>query len=274
MLLRIVSDTHMEQFVHTTVHAGASKWDEYIAPPEEKDSESILILAGDICEFQYIFFYANAWKALARRFIAVVWVPGNHEYCGSSTPYGNKTFFYYKELLRKYGNIYLLDNSSVEVGGQMFYGATLWTNYDNNPVSALACGVMYDFRYGMDDNNDSPRLTVPNDYVERNEVAVDKLTQFLDRTHRDVIVVSHFAPTHQSIHERYQTVANTLRNYHFVNSLDDLIIANPQIKLWVHGHTHTQFDYSVGATRVVCNPKGFPNEDTGPIGDLTFIEVF
>jgi hypothetical protein len=27
--------------------------------------------------------------------------------------------------------------------------------------------------------------------------------------------------------------------------------------LWVHGHTHTSFDYRVGECRVVCNPRGY-----------------
>jgi hypothetical protein len=26
--------------------------------------------------------------------------------------------------------------------------------------------------------------------------------------------------------------------------------------LWIHGHTHDSFDYLVGPTRIVCNPKG------------------
>ena len=32
--------------------------------------------------------------------------------------------------------------------------------------------------------------------------------------------------------------------------------------LWIHGHTHTRFDYRVRGTRVVCNPRGYPGEPT------------
>jgi hypothetical protein len=32
---------------------------------------------------------------------------------------------------------------------------------------------------------------------------------------------------------------------------------NPQIKVWTHGHTHETFDYMVGTTRIVCNPRGY-----------------
>ena len=39
----------------------------------------------------------------------------------------------------------------------------------------------------------------------------------------------------------------------------------PQIKLWTHGHTHHAFDYVIGETRVVCNPRGYEGYE-GPTG--------
>ena len=33
--------------------------------------------------------------------------------------------------------------------------------------------------------------------------------------------------------------------------------------LWIHGHTHTAFDYWVQGTRIVCNPRGYAHEYTG-----------
>ena len=30
-----------------------------------------------------------------------------------------------------------------------------------------------------------------------------------------------------------------------------------QPRLWIHGHTHESFDYQIGKTRVVCNPRGY-----------------
>jgi hypothetical protein len=40
-------------------------------------------------------------------------------------------------------------------------------------------------------------------------------------------------------------------------------MSHPQIKYWIHGHTHTHFDYKIGECRVICNPRGYPNENTG-----------
>jgi len=33
-----------------------------------------------------------------------------------------------------------------------------------------------------------------------------------------------------------------------------------QPKLWIHGHSHDRCDYTLGKTRVVANPLGYPNE--------------
>ena len=47
----------------------------------------------------------------------------------------------------------------------------------------------------------------------------------------------------------------------FASRLDGLIEASGPA-LWVHGHTHTSFDYRIAGTRVVCNPKGYGTENT------------
>ena len=58
-----------------------------------------------------------------------------------------------------------------------------------------------------------------------------------------------------SVKPRYE------HDYHmngaYRSNLEDFIVARPQIKLWIHGHTHHEFDYMVGDTRVVCNPRGY-----------------
>ena len=49
----------------------------------------------------------------------------------------------------------------------------------------------------------------------------------------------------------------------------DLAASMGQAGLWIHGHTHTLFDYCVRGTRVVCNPRGYPGERTGFRPDWT-----
>ena len=71
------------------------------------------------------------------------------------------------------------------------------------------------------------------------------------------VVVGHHAPSKVSTHPRY--VHDTLMNGAYSSSLDGYIMEHPQIKLWTHGHTHEDFDYMVGSTRIVCNPRGYIN---------------
>ena len=40
----------------------------------------------------------------------------------------------------------------------------------------------------------------------------------------------------------------------------ELVIEEFAPALWIHGHTHDAFDYEIYGTRVVCNPRGYPEE--------------
>jgi Icc-related predicted phosphoesterase len=47
----------------------------------------------------------------------------------------------------------------------------------------------------------------------------------------------------------------------YASNLDKLVDAS-QAKLWIHGHIHRPISYQIGETRVVSNPRGYPD---GPI---------
>jgi hypothetical protein len=60
----------------------------------------------------------------------------------------------------------------------------------------------------------------------------------------------------------------------YSSDLESFIIDRPQIKLWTHGHTHHNFDYMIGSTRIVCNPRGYEGyENTASEFKLQYIEV-
>jgi Icc-related predicted phosphoesterase len=86
------------------------------------------------------------------------------------------------------------------------------------------------------------------------------------------VVVGHHAPSRLSTHPRYKN--DTLMNGAYSSSLDDFIVDHPQIKLWTHGHTHEDFDYMVGSTRVICNPRGYAKyEDRADKFELKTVEI-
>jgi hypothetical protein len=74
------------------------------------------------------------------------------------------------------------------------------------------------------------------------------------------VVVGHHTPSPFSVHPKY--AHDTLMNGAYHTDLIDFILERPQIKLWTHGHTHEEFDYMIGSTRVVCNPRGYADYET------------
>jgi len=86
------------------------------------------------------------------------------------------------------------------------------------------------------------------------------------------VVVGHHAPSKLSTHPRYKH--DELMNGAYSSSIDEYILEHPQIKLWTHGHTHEDFDYMLGTTRIVCNPRGYINyEGRADSFQLKYVEV-
>jgi Icc-related predicted phosphoesterase len=86
------------------------------------------------------------------------------------------------------------------------------------------------------------------------------------------VVVGHHAPSKMSTHPRYAD--EVIMNGGYSTALDEFIMDHPQIKLWTHGHTHEDFDYMIGSTRIVCNPRGYDAyEDRADRFKLKFVEV-
>jgi Icc-related predicted phosphoesterase len=93
-------------------------------------------------------------------------------------------------------------------------------------------------------------------WVERHADSLRYISDQLSRaSDRRVVMVSHHAPSFRSIDPRYR--AQREMNGGYASDLSNLILDNPKIKLWIHGHTHSPHDYMIGDTRVLCNPRGY-----------------
>ena len=86
------------------------------------------------------------------------------------------------------------------------------------------------------------------------------------------VVVGHHAPSKASTHPRYKT--EVIMNGAYSTNLDNFILDRRQIKLWTHGHTHEDFDYMIGTTRIVCNPRGYDGyEERADNFKLKYVEI-
>jgi len=133
--------------------------------------------------------------------------------------------------------------------------STLWTNFGDNALCEWdASRFVNDFRL------------VQNTMLTEKMKAYYYLTVDLIYQFKPEIMVTHFGPFLQSIHPKYN--GNSLNRY-FVNDMQEILDVNPQIKLWIHGHVHDDFDYMIGNCRVVCHPCGYPNENYSRFEDYS-----
>jgi hypothetical protein len=86
------------------------------------------------------------------------------------------------------------------------------------------------------------------------------------------VVVGHHSPSKVSTKPQYEN--DYLLNGAYSSDLSEFILDHPQIKLWTHGHTHHEFDYNIGSTRIVCNPRGYHKyEEQADNFKLKFLDV-
>lgn len=250
MKLNILSDLHLSQ--------GAME-----RPCNDAD---VVILAGDIARPAE----AVAWAAGFAR--PVLYVPGNHEFYGSSLA-GTAA-----ELgqLSAGTRVHVLDNSEVHLGGVRFLGTTLWTDFQlfgepEKRAAALADAsrFMRDFKR-IHTNEASDALFTPSDSASLFQRHAAWLAGKLAQPHAGpTVVITHHAPSPKSIHPRF---AGSLLNACFVSDAEHLVDGN-RVCLWVHGHTHDSFDYALNGTRVVCNPRGYARNgvNENALFDLNFM---
>jgi hypothetical protein len=183
-------------------------------------------------------------------------------------------------------NLHILDKECVTIDDITFVGGTLWTDMNKEDEVTLhgISRMMNDFRIVQNSNrmiNYSSQVYAtkedgsedytkvvgkkfhtrsarfsPEDAVEDHKLMLEfiKATVDADPT-RKFVVVGHHSPSKSSTKPRYEH--ETLMNGGYSSDLTDFITDRPQIKLWTHGHTHHAFDYVVGSTRIVCNPRGY-----------------
>lgn len=214
----------------------------YLEPPPAAD---VAVIAGDVVSDGFL-----------RRMVAqipTVFVAGNHEFYRYA--YGERM-----AQLRDILGPALLDNSEVTIAGARFVGCTLWTNYGGSAAGRdVARRSMTDHRLITWQKTPWQRFR-PEEAAKLHWDSVAYLRSALgDASPRGVptVVVTHHAPSLRSIHERHHGAG--LLNHAYASDLDYLVEGSGAA-VWVHGHVHDAFDYTIGETRVICNPHGYPHE--------------
>lgn len=245
MKIQIVSDIHLE-FGITDI--------------ENNSGADVLVLSGDITTTNTLTEFEEFISKLEQQYEYIIHIQGNHEPWHSSIEtmdevltdiaHGSKTYYY-------------LNNNYVIVGNYIIIGCTLWTDYNR--------GDYYDMKLIRNSMRDYGNIK--NFRPVRGHTLHKESVRYIEEVAKDnpdntIIVVTHHAPSMLSVHPKY---GNSSLNYAYATDLSKLILDNPNIKLWAHGHTHDSFDYNIGDCRVICNPFGYKHYEENPNFDPNLV---
>ena len=270
MKIAVASDLHLEfgdlDFENTD-HADVLILSGDILVVEDfKDWDSGNILGEDTKSQQWHQFMQRC----SQRFPHVIYVMGNHEHY-----HGNfsRSYERLKARLAYLPNIHVLEREVFVVDDVTFIGGTLWTDMNNGDALTLyhMKDMMNDFRCVWYEARD--RKFSPKDAFEEHVKMKQYISTVVEGRHEQKFVVcGHHAPSSVSVHPRYAD--DTVMNGGYRSDLSEFILDRPQIRLWTHGHTHYEFDYMIGTTRVVCNPRGYANyEEQADLWKLKTVEI-
>ncbi len=223
------------------------------------------------------------FQECAEEFPHVIYIAGNHEHYHGDFKY---TLSELKRKLAYISNLHVLDKEIFKLDDTIFVGSTLWTDMNKeDPLTLLHMkDYMNDFRIIKNSNSqvyrkvpvyedtpydgqvrkqigmkmkEEPARFSPQDAVEENKKCFEYIKHIVSESApwEQIVVVGHHTPSHQSCHPRYK--ADHIMNGGYHNNYEEYIMDHPQIKLWTHGHTHERYDYMIGSTRIVCNPRGY-----------------
>lgn len=234
MKLHVLSDIHIE-------------FESFDAPSTDAD---VVILAGDI----HVGRNGLDWALQQFPNKPVIYVLGNHEYYGNAIPR-------FTEKLREFAsgtNVHVLEQEALTLDGVTFLGCTFWTDFELFGDPRIAG---YEANQKM---TDYKKIRVSPKYRRLRSVDTAAihhrsrrwLESQLQESSDDAVVITHHAPSLKSLPDSDH---DDLASAAYVSNLDEFV-GRSNAQLWIHGHLHTPSDYTLGKTRVLCNPKGYPDE--------------
>lgn len=245
MRLWILSDLHLELTRGWDLPEGAARPD-----------FDVLVVAGDLIPRM-----ERGVKWLRERVPdrPVLYIAGNHE------PYGQDIDLDLEKARAAAAgsNVRVMQNDTVTISDITFLGSTLWTDFDlfDDPDYAMAAAgeTMNDYRK-IRVKNYELRLR-PKHTFQRHTESRDFIARELRKEGRHV-VVTHHGPHPDAARRGFE---RDISSAAYTSDLSALIQeCGPE--LWIYGHTHESRDFTVGATRIITNSKGYgpwlPREPT------------
>lgn len=232
MKIGLISDLHLD------THKNYKKILEEIARAYKE--VGILILAGDVAEVS-----SKEWKECfeylcEEKGITVILVLGNHSHYSTTREYIDEVS---QDLTTRLPNLHILNNELRTVKGVRFFGGTMWFREVRNDMW---------LKRGMNDFRCIPEF---EKWVYQENADFTEKLQQLQSGEVDV-VVTHHVPSSSCIGLKY--LNSPMNRFFICDQVDEIERIQPAY--WVCGHVHNKVDFSIGKTRMLINPYGYPHE--------------
>jgi predicted phosphodiesterase len=214
----------------------------------------------------------------------IVITAGNHDYYSDHRSPDTKTTWEFErdnapKVAADYG-VHLLDggysSGVVEIDGVRFVGGTAWTDFQSYPRGRFMYGEMMrmsrqmnDYRLIKKGRGRSRDVFEPKDSIEDHKRFITWLTKELSKPFDgETVLVTHHALSEKSLMAGvaikdldwcYASNCEFLFHRHDAEKNPNVLPDHVPPVLAIHGHTHLNHDYVVGETRVLCNPRGYPD---------------
>lgn len=228
------------------------------------DQSDVVVLAGDV----NLGTKGIEWIKTKIPDKPVIYVLGNHEYYKGSYP---KTLNKIKAAAED-SNVFVLEDSFVDIEDVRFHGATLWTDFSlfGSPMAygSLCQTQMNDYKMIRRDPSYSKMRSI--DTFKIHQFSRQWLKESLENSKgKKNVIVTHHAPSLQSVPEHFKNDPVTSA---YASNLENFIEEHQPI-YWIHGHIHTPCRYNIGQTEIICNPHGYITEKFNGYKKELIIEI-
>lgn len=265
MKLHILSDLHIDSYTRRG----------YPLKQIPATDADVIMIAGDTSNGDGgMKWLSEEAKRLNKPMITIA---GNHEYFGQDV-------FSFDDTLAQYDNF----SEQTQTGLRVLQCQSIDLNLAGEDIRILGCTMWTDYQYNADENTMDESKKFMRDYREIEasgtmfspEASIKLHAQhrawlqqaLLDahQQNKKVVVMTHHSASPLSIAPKY---ADFPSNAAFITDFSEWMQQPWSPVLWVHGHTHEAFDYQIGNTRVVVNPRAYPGEVSSTEVDFAWDKV-
>ena len=248
MKLQILSDLHIDSYARQSHPIGH-------IPKTDAD---VILVAGDTANSDRGMLWLQ--EQATRLQVPLITIAGNHEYFDEDVLHFDKKLVMWDNYnAANNQGVRVLHCQHIDIGDVRILGCTLWTDYQyqlKEDTIEVAKRFMRDYKeiYAGGELF-SPEICMQLHAQQRQWLKQALITS--KQLGKKTVVMSHHSISPLSVSEKYATLPS---NAAFVSDFSAWMHEPWAPTLWVHGHTHEAFDYRINNTRVVVNPRAYPNE--------------